>query len=254
MTRSALLLPFLLTGCGLGLAVEGNGSPGDQGLTSWQVIDGLCSNVGNGCPFDEVRVAAGIAVPVIADAELHRSELERAYTVSSDAGDIEDLRVVDDHFSFDLRTFDGGDIELSVVRADDDEVYDSVRLRVAEPAAIVCGHFPRGRDGVEWRMENLVETSNIQEEVFDRFYDGDPLVEESIELGCRLEDADGRPLLSADDIQWRTIESDSGASLSRTDGARVHVDFDDPDRTVTVRASFRELEADLTVTALQAPR
>lgn len=231
----------------LGCGHYGDSTAGEENRSFWRIDDGLCPGTEGGCAMT-TPVAAGVEVAIDADipcAVPRRSstggtvtDCELGVLALSVSGPIEDRGV-----SYDA---DQGRIDIRVVTVDPGEaalelreagsLFDRVTFEVRDAVDLECGRV--GTAGASWDMRSLRSDASYTVD----FYGADR--EQNVELGCRLLDANGRPLFSGAAIEWQIVE---GADLATVDdgglfggaastGARVYVRLD---RTGTIRLEAR---------------
>jgi hypothetical protein len=233
----------VLIGCGF----AGDSTSGEENRTRWRIDDGLCPGTEGGCAMT-VPVAAGIEVAV--DAEVYCAIPERDsegnlvadcsladFSVAlSGSGELRAASQDASAGRIDLRVFTTvpGEAAFEVTRSG--RSFDRIGMQVREAASIDCGRV--GAGGASWDMASLSRQPSHTVDLYGAEADDD------VELGCRLLDADGLPLLSAAAIEWTIIE---GADIATVDdgglfggdastGARVYVHIT---RSGTIRLEAR---------------
>ncbi|MFK7991184.1 MAG: hypothetical protein AB8I08_34515 [Sandaracinaceae bacterium] len=187
-----------LSGCGL----SGGGTDGEQGQSRWEINDGLCPGLSSSCGL-EVPIAVGAEprLDVVTDCCL----ASRFDVVAVGPGVVENLRVdaEDERIDMSVRVEGPGEVILELREGDD--VFDRVRFEAREAASMECGVV---RGSADWQMGRLdVLTSSTETPDARR-----------AQLGCRLMDADGEPLLSVGAIRWSIVEGPSDAEIDTGSG------------------------------------
>ena len=222
--------------------IDGDTTDGDEGQSRWGIDDGLCPGIGGSCNLD-VPVAVGAAprLDVFTDCcnpgRLDVVAVGDAEVVEQRA-DVEDRRI-----DAEVRVDGPGEIRLEL--RDDTEVIDTVTLEAREATSMECGVV---RGSADWQMSGL-DIVEISTETPER---------RRVQLGCRLLDADGEPLLSVAAIRWRIVEGPEGASIDtgssgdrrNVGGARIYFNVDTSGDTGLLEASYRDLSQTLEITVL----
>jgi hypothetical protein len=245
------LLPFLLStaaataaaGCFTPFSgLEGEWTRGELGNTQWQIMDGLCPGLGGGCSL-ETPLAVGAHTRLLVDG-IDGVPIT-ALPAGAIAEDGDPLVSEDSRTQIPIVATSEGTGRLEIL--DGATVIDRVGLTVRAATRLECGRWDTERATVQWRMEGLEPSSAITlpSRTDDRF-----------ELVCRASDAEG-PLLSADAIQWETLDGLEHVSLletgfatnpvDRAEGARIRYRPGSPG-VAHVRASLGELTALLEIT------
>jgi hypothetical protein len=226
MHRLALCL-LLLTGCGFDLDLDGDESPGEEGRSTWQIDDGLCPGFG-GCDL-EVPLAAGahttldITVP---DRNPAAIELSTEGPIRVD--EVVERDVENERLRVDVSATGAGEGVVHLLEGD--EELDRARVQIAESASMTCGVAPLDA-AVLYDLEGLdLEASGV---TLSLPTDGSSADER--DLACRLEDADGTPLLSVRLVEWEVIE---GTEVVRVDAEPFE---SDPSGSVGARVSVQPL-------------
>ncbi len=226
-----------LAGCGL----SGGATAGDEGRSTWSIDDGLCPGLGGDCAMT-VPVAAGSDPHV--DVHVDRREVNELSVRVTGPGSVFELDrdTQAERIDVDLEVDGPGTVEIELLDAAGDR-FDASRLDVREAVDLECGVLEDG--GADWEMSQLTVTDSFEEVGTS----GAP----QVELGCRLLDANGEPLLSARAIEWTVLESQGDFTLGAGGfggprGARVYARFDRRGDGARVRASFGGLTRELALT------
>lgn len=222
--------------------LEGEWTRGELGNTQWQIMDGLCPGLGGGCSL-ETPLAVG------AHSRLLVEGIDGVPITSLPAGAIaedgEPLVSEESRTQIPIVATSPGVGRIEIL--DGATVIDRVGLRVRTATRLECGRWDTDQGVVQWRMEGLVPASAITlpSRTDDRF-----------ELVCRASDAEG-PLLSADAIQWETLDGVEHLSLletgfgtnpvDRAEGARLRYRPGTPG-VAHVRASLGDVTTLLEIT------
>ncbi|MGE0788481.1 MAG: hypothetical protein AB7S26_22590 [Sandaracinaceae bacterium] len=238
-----------LGGVGGGCGYYGDSTPGEENRSEWRIDDGLCPGTEGGCDMG-VPTALGSVVAVDGDVFCAHPRRDSSTGRTVVDCDIDDFSVTVDgagddrslsrdasagRIDLEVDTIDVGDVTLSLTR--DGSSFDRARFEVREAARMECGEV--GSSGASWDMRGLRMSSSFSFETVgaDRVTDA--------ELGCRLLDAAGAPLLSGSAIEWTIIDGADIATIDdgglfgddATSGARVYVRFDGRG-TIVVEARF----------------
>lgn len=240
--RLALTLGLVAVG-GCAAILEGDSTSGDEGQSRWMIDDGLCPGLNENCNLEvPVVVGATLRVDVVTDC----CSPSRFDVVAVGPAEVESARVDGEDRRIDTNLRIDGPGEIILELREGDVLFDRARLVAREAAAMECGVV---RGGADWQLSGLDVVSSSTETPDRR----------RAELGCRLSDADGEPLLSAGAIRWTIVEGpsnatiDSGSRISAgtgASGARIYLSTLGSADTVLLEARYGDLVEMLEITVL----
>jgi len=245
--RAAILL-FASLGFASGC---GRSTSGQEGKTTWRMVDGLCDGgiVGDECEMSvplAVGATPGVSVKGDANVSLAGAEFVGEGSVGVTSFDIDTSDPSIHRASLDVVANAAGPGSLVVIDSDGEEL-DRVDVSVAEVDALECGKFDLD-DVKTWKFPSLEVAGTVTILASAN--------NDNRKLACRAVDAGGTPLLTVKAIAWEVLSPTGGVELhddapfgaSPAHGATVVVDAPAPAQNIGVVATAGAATGTITLT------